>query len=166
MSKVLSTADYTFRLHACFLFVWWWCQSTTKRFLFLCFFCKNTFKGPFVRMVSGFSLFLSFNPFCTSSSFVCDWEWCLGLLGSSFNPFCVELFGFSSIYTFNPFCVILSVGEWCLVFIFVLDLQSILCSSYVWENGDWFFHLFLSFNPFCVHFWEWCLSFLCSWGSI
>jgi len=33
--------------------------------------------------------------------------------------------------TFNPFCVILSVGEWCLVFIFVLDLQSILCSSYV-----------------------------------
>jgi hypothetical protein len=201
MSKVLSTADYTFRLHACFLFVWWWCQSTTKRFLFLCFFCKNRFKGPFVRMVSGFSLFLSFNPFCTSSSFVCErkwclgflcsqdsihfvftvcmwewclgffsvvelqsifefmfyvWEWCLGLLGSSFNPFCVELFGFSSFYTFNPFCVILSVGEWCLVFIFVLDLQSILCSSDVWENGDWFFHLFLSFNPFCV--WEWCLD--------
>jgi hypothetical protein len=255
MSKVLSTADYTFRLHACFLFVWWWCQSISKGFLFLCFFCKNRFKGPFVRMVSGFSLLLSFNPFCTSSSFVCEWEWCLGflcsqasihfvfivcmwewcvgfflllsfnpflssrlvcgffsvvelqsifeftfyvwewclgILGSSFNPFCVELFGFSTFYIFNPFCVILSVGEWCLVFIFVLDLRSILCSSYVWENGDWFFHLFLSFSPFRVHFlcvgmvlgfillvlelqsivcfifhiWEWCLSFLCSWGSV
>ncbi len=55
------------------------------------------------------------------------WEWCLGLLGSSFNPFCVELFGFSSFYTFNPFCVILSVGE-----------------------GVWFLSLFLIFNPFCV----------------
>ncbi len=169
MSKVLSTADYTFRLHACFLFVWWWCQSTTKRFLFLCFFCKNTFKGPFVRMVSGFSLFLSFNPFCTSSSFVCEWEWCLGffsvvelqsifefmfyvwewclgLLGSSFNPFCVELFGFSSFYTFNPFCVILSVGE-----------------------GIWFLSLFLIFNPFCVRLMCERMEidfFICSWASI